>query len=221
MTNPVKSDDRNIEDILAAIRLQAATRTRTAAVVSEQSPSEPQRLHVADLPLMLSRDERATMASIYPFPRVTGGRLADVLRRAQEQQAADELAVAAQREAAATIVPAGVEGPVKREMVSFLDTRMSRMSAPVEHVATQDQNLIAVTPVGAPVADMVPAAAVAASDTATATTGMALQEGAAELLRPMLKQWLAENMPRIVEKALHMEIADNVDTGGGSGNLKG
>lgn len=35
----------------------------------------------------------------------------------------------------------------------------------------------------------------------------AAQDAAAELLRPMLRQWLAENMPRIVESALHMEIA--------------
>ena len=34
-------------------------------------------------------------------------------------------------------------------------------------------------------------------------------EGAAELLRPMLKQWLVENMPRIVEQALTLEMAEN------------
>lgn len=39
------------------------------------------------------------------------------------------------------------------------------------------------------------------------------QEHAAELLRPMLRQWLADNMPRIVEKALHMELADNLKSG--------
>jgi cell pole-organizing protein PopZ len=35
---------------------------------------------------------------------------------------------------------------------------------------------------------------------------------AAELLRPMLRQWLAENMPRIVEDALRSEM-----TGGDKG----
>lgn len=39
------------------------------------------------------------------------------------------------------------------------------------------------------------------------------QEHAAELLRPMLRQWLADNMPRIVEKALHMELADSLKSG--------
>ncbi len=36
----------------------------------------------------------------------------------------------------------------------------------------------------------------------------AAQDSAAELLRPMIRQWIAENMPRIVESALHMEVAD-------------
>jgi uncharacterized protein DUF2497 len=39
-----------------------------------------------------------------------------------------------------------------------------------------------------------------------------LDGAAAELLRPMLRQWLAENMPRIVEAALRSEL-----TRGGKG----
>ena len=35
---------------------------------------------------------------------------------------------------------------------------------------------------------------------------------AAELLRPMLRQWLDSNMPRIVEKALRIELTPPVDT---------
>ena len=34
-----------------------------------------------------------------------------------------------------------------------------------------------------------------------------LDDTAAELLRPMLRHWLDENMPRIVEKALRIELA--------------
>lgn len=36
--------------------------------------------------------------------------------------------------------------------------------------------------------------------------GAPLDRGAAELLRPMLRQWLSENMPRIVEEALRSEL---------------
>ena len=38
------------------------------------------------------------------------------------------------------------------------------------------------------------------------------EDTAAELLRPMLKQWLDTNMPRIVEKALRRELAENPPT---------
>jgi cell pole-organizing protein PopZ len=39
-----------------------------------------------------------------------------------------------------------------------------------------------------------------------------MEDTTADLLRPMLRQWLAENMPRMVEKALHIEIAESVKT---------
>lgn len=42
-----------------------------------------------------------------------------------------------------------------------------------------------------------------APSSATAT----VEDTTADLLRPMLRQWLAENMPRMVEKALHIELA--------------
>ncbi len=40
-----------------------------------------------------------------------------------------------------------------------------------------------------------------------------IEDTTAELLRPMLRMWLAENMPRMVEKALHIEVAESVKTG--------
>jgi len=39
--------------------------------------------------------------------------------------------------------------------------------------------------------------------------GQKLDGAAAELLRPMLRQWLAENMPRIVEEALRSELTSS------------
>ncbi|MEO8420263.1 MAG: DUF2497 domain-containing protein [Hyphomicrobium sp.] len=40
-----------------------------------------------------------------------------------------------------------------------------------------------------------------------------MDRAAAELLRPMLRQWLAENMPRIVEDALRSELTDTQGDG--------
>ncbi|KUO63538.1 MAG: hypothetical protein APF80_05195 [Alphaproteobacteria bacterium BRH_c36] len=37
-----------------------------------------------------------------------------------------------------------------------------------------------------------------------------LEDTVAELLRPLLREWLENNMPRIVESALRLEVADSV-----------
>lgn len=37
-----------------------------------------------------------------------------------------------------------------------------------------------------------------------------IEDTTADLLRPMLRQWLADNMPRMVEKALHIEVAESI-----------
>ena len=37
-----------------------------------------------------------------------------------------------------------------------------------------------------------------------------MEDTVAELLRPMLRSWLAENMPKIVERALRKEIDDSL-----------
>ena len=44
-----------------------------------------------------------------------------------------------------------------------------------------------------------------------------MDRAAAELLRPMLRQWLAENMPRIVEEALRSELTSDAGRRQGSG----
>ena len=46
-----------------------------------------------------------------------------------------------------------------------------------------------------------------------------MDRAAAELRRPMLRQWLADNMPRIVEDALRSELTETTQ-GGGKGPAK-
>lgn len=72
----------------------------------------------------------------------------------------------------------------------------------------------------APAASGLPQIAVAAGLAATLgqpATGSAVgvrtvEDIVAELLRPMLREWLAENMPRMVEKALRIELAEGLKT---------
>lgn len=49
--------------------------------------------------------------------------------------------------------------------------------------------------------------------------GGSIEDTTAELLRPMLRAWLSENMPRMVEKALHIEVAESVKIGKKPGPL--
>lgn len=50
------------------------------------------------------------------------------------------------------------------------------------------------------------------------TSAPKMDRAAAELLRPMLRQWLAENMERILEEALRSEITNQTPGGKGPGN---
>lgn len=80
----------------------------------------------------------------------------------------------------------------KRNMTSFFDTRMSRMSqmaAPPPPEPPQPE------PVMQPPRLPEPAAG----------GNEQMEDAAAQLLRPILQQWLSDNMPKIVERALRSE----------------
>ena len=40
-----------------------------------------------------------------------------------------------------------------------------------------------------------------------------LEDAVADMLRPMLQQWVADNMPRIIERALRTEVAKSTKPG--------
>jgi uncharacterized protein len=91
--------------------------------------------------------------------------------------------------------PAPIEPPVVVAPVA---------TAPVEtpHVAAVEPAVFETAP------PPLPASAAPAVVAPAASGGM--EDATADLLRPMLRQWLADNMPRMVEKALHIEIAESV-----------
>lgn len=64
------------------------------------------------------------------------------------------------------------------------------------------------TPLPAPVAlSPKPAQSLAAAPAAAPMPMNAIEERVVELLRPMIRDWLDNNMPRMVEKALSIELA--------------
>jgi cell pole-organizing protein PopZ len=88
---------------------------------------------------------------------------------------------------------------VKRVMPTFFDTRMSRMSQ-MSQAAAQP------APVETPVARAPqPSFSEPPRLPEGASSNGGVEDAAAQLLRPILRQWLTENMPKIVEKALRDE----------------
>lgn len=67
--------------------------------------------------------------------------------------------------------------------------------------------------VRAPVVTVAPAPAAS-----VAPAVRSLEDLIGDMLRPMLQQWLTDNMPRIVEKALRVEAAKSVKTNGNGSN---
>ena len=106
---------------------------------------------------------------------------------------------------------------VKRVMAPFFDTRINRMGGmsgfqAQEHVEIE---VVAKQPVvEPPQPPRIPevAASVHTGGHSGAHSGVHnddVEDAAAQLLRPILKQWLTENMPKIVEKALRSESGDD------------
>ncbi|MEQ1672372.1 MAG: DUF2497 domain-containing protein, partial [Hyphomicrobium sp.] len=114
---------------------------------------------------------------------------------------------------------AAENAPVKREMPSFFDARLNRMGEMTRQANTPKP----VAPPPAPPQPVQQVQAVAPQPpplrpqpqppAADATPG-GLEDAAAQLLRPILKQWLTENMPKIVEKALRSEAGDDFPPAG-------
>ncbi len=69
---------------------------------------------------------------------------------------------------------------------------------------------LAAEPVAADPPAPVPPPVPAAPAQSAPANAAPVEDSTADLLRPMLRQWLAENMPRMVEKALHIEVAETV-----------
>ena len=110
----------------------------------------------------------------------------------------------------ATPFAAGAAAPASIIPASIIPASASLASAPT--VALEAKPVAAAAPQGAVAPDPAPMAAVSAPAVLPPTAGQGeptrtMEDTVAELLRPMLRQWLDTNMPRVVEKALRVELA--------------
>ncbi len=97
---------------------------------------------------------------------------------------------------------------VKREMASFFDTRLNRIGE-----MTRAANAPKAEPVPEPQVASAPPhyhqPPVLPEAPPPSHHNAGVEDVAAQLLRPILKQWLTDNMPKIVEKALRSEAGDD------------
>ncbi len=101
--------------------------------------------------------------------------------------------------------------PVRREMPSFFDTRINRLGE-MTRQANAPKQLEPPKPEPQASAPQPPPLRHPMQQSAAEAQGTpagGLEDAAAQLLRPILKQWLTDNMPKIVEKALRSEAGED------------
>ena len=106
-------------------------------------------------------------------------------------------------------VAAPQEEPKSTDFGTIIPGQFDRTSLTMQH-APQQAAPIAMPPPPLPTAEPVQHAFVPTPPAAGAEESGGIEDATADLLRPMLRQWLADNMPRMVEKALHIEIAESL-----------
>jgi Protein of unknown function (DUF2497) len=95
---------------------------------------------------------------------------------------------------------------LKREMPSFFDTRLNKLGELTRQASVPKA---VEQPLSVPQA-LVPQQPPPLRTSPPAEMGGEMEDAAAQLLRPILKQWLMENMPKIVEKALRSEAGEEI-----------
>lgn len=103
-------------------------------------------------------------------------------------------------------VPLAPPAPVEAEPIAALPAE-----PPLPAVAAYVEEIPEASPPSAHVVTMPPPPLPVSAVPQDGAEGVgSIEDTTADLLRPMLRQWLADNMPRMVEKALHIEIAESV-----------
>jgi cell pole-organizing protein PopZ len=222
------ANNHNVEDILSSIRNSMGeesvfARAATVKPFARRDGSAHEDNAEFELPAIFKPGHHGTTEK----PSNLFGRLGDALKPAAPENERPRTVIRFEPAAARMIEPppamAAAQAPqrplvsppasptiaddpnIKREMPSFFDTRLNKLGEmtrkanapkPVElHTqAPQVQALQALVPQPPPLRPIPQAEA-----------GSDMEDAAAQLLRPILKQWLMENMPKIVEKALRSE----------------
>lgn len=172
------------------------------------APEKPRLLgRLSDALKSTAPGEQGRLRTVIPFDPSAGGRIADAQSQSPSQSPSPATAAAFRpvNNSPPAAAPAAGEGEPKRVMPTFFDTRVAKLGEltrqayeppkPVEPAPQPVQQ----TPVHRQPPTL-------PGGSLVQHTTEAVDDAAAQLLRPMLRQWLQENMPKIVEKALLSEV---------------
>lgn len=183
------------------------------------SPERPKLLGRLSDALKTTQGEHARLRTVIPFDPSAAGRLAEpmaapVQNNTRPQPQPHPAPTSAARESMNGPFPAAATQPntpdVKREMPTFFDTRINKLGELTRQVYTPRAVEPEPQPVPQPQTYRQPPTL---PENFSYHTNDAVDDAAAQLLRPMLRQWLHENMPKIVEKALLSEVQGELNGG--------
>jgi cell pole-organizing protein PopZ len=193
MTQPAKGQEPSMEEILASIR----------RIIADEEPAKDttedttERRHES---VPAAREGGAAPPQMAPRPVTPPPRIAPAAAAASAPPKTDEeidamlahLRGTPRQPAAATQESAPTDAPAAPEPAPALETRRP---------AIEERGLLSAATTAA-----VDAAFETLARTAQARGGRTLEEVVSELLRPMLKSWLDENLPEMVERLVRAEI---------------
>ena len=167
------------------------------------APEKPRLLgRLSDALKSTAPDEQGRLRTVIPFDPSAGGRIVDA--QPQSQSPATAAAFRPVNTTPPAAAPATDDGEVKRIMPSFFDTRVAKLGE-LTRQAYEPPKPVEPAPQPVPHTPVHRQPPTLPGGSLVQHTTEAIDDAAAQLLRPMLRQWLQENMPKIVEKALLSE----------------
>src|SRR6516165_6376429 len=188
MTQPAKGQEPSMEEILASIR----------RIIADEEPATDttERRHESVPP---AREGAATPREAAPRPMTAPPRIAPAAAASAPPKTDEEIDAmlahlrgTSRQPEAAIRESAPTEATAAPEPAPALETRRP---------ALDERGLLSAATTAA-----VDAAFDTLARTAQARGGRTLEEVVSELLRPMLKSWLDENLPEMVERLVRAEI---------------
>ncbi|MEQ1718471.1 MAG: DUF2497 domain-containing protein [Hyphomicrobium sp.] len=173
------------------------------------SPERPKLFgRLSDALKATNGQEGARVRTVIPFDPSASGRMLEPPAELQ-MAAGNDPAYAPQPQNPA---PPAEHGPIRREMPTFFDTRLNKLGELTRQAYQPKEPEPVPQPAHQPAPAPLQHQQVATRQPPMLPEGNLAQhaassvdDAAAQLLRPMLRQWLQENMPKIVEKALLSE----------------